>query len=114
MRQDQNGKLVKKIERYDHESGIWSEVAALKTSRILFASCYFGDSLWILGGIKSSKDGPLSLVESWNFRNWKIEPPLQSPVMKSTAIAHQNVLYNVGGEERTDGQFQSRDQNLNL
>lgn len=107
--QSTDKKLAKIIECYDHSKGIWTDVATLKTSRILFSSCFYQDALWVMGGIKSTKDGPLSLVESWNLKSWKIESPLSTPVMNSTALSFEDKIFNIGGRERQHGNFLSSD-----
>lgn len=101
--------LVKIIECYDISKGIWTNEGTLKTSRILFSSCFYNDRLWILGGIKKTKDGPLSLVESWDLKMWKLESPLHTPVMNASAISYKDKMFNIGGRERQHGQFLSSD-----
>ena len=47
------------MERFDHTTGVWEEIAPLETGRMGIAATKFRDLIWVAGGMTASKKSPL-------------------------------------------------------
>ena len=87
-----------KCEVYSAESGEWSEVSSMNTSRMAFALTYFQDKVWAIGG--DSNMNLLDTVETYDLgeNKWKTADVRLLQIRSGhRAVAHDKKIFVIGG-----------------
>lgn len=104
---DQQGRPLDTVEIYDPELDRWRPGAPMPTPRELGGAnaAVVGTTVYVIGG--RDPVGCSAAFETYdiNTDTWDFGPPLPTPRCGLSVVAHEGVIYALGGRDETGGRY---------